>query len=83
MAGGTSGDPCAAHNCLKPRWKDGWCAAHFYAHRVLSHLQNETEDDSDSSLAIREAIWVLLRLQSETEDESGSLAICEAIWDAS
>ncbi|HTX32097.1 MAG TPA: hypothetical protein VMD09_11980 [Solirubrobacteraceae bacterium] len=59
MAGSTSGERCAAHNCLKPRWKDGWCAAHWYAHMAR------------------------LGLQVDTDDPPASLAICEAIWDAS
>jgi hypothetical protein len=59
MAGSPLDPPCAAHNCLKPRWKDGWCAAHWYAHEAR------------------------LRLKAETEEASDSLAICEAIWNAS
>jgi hypothetical protein len=59
MTGGTLGQPCAAHNCLKPRRKEGWCLAHWYAHEAL------------------------LLLQSQADDEPESLAICQAIWDAS
>ena len=56
MAAGTSSATCAAHNCLKPRFRDGWCAAHWYAHRALVLLQAEAEDKPES-LAICEAIW--------------------------
>jgi hypothetical protein len=59
MAGSGFGPPCAAHNCLRPRAKEGWCFAHWYAHEAL------------------------LLLHQEAEAESESLAICEAIWDAS
>jgi hypothetical protein len=59
MAERTSGEPCAAHNCLKPRWKDGLCAAHWYAHQAR------------------------LRLHLEARGTPDSLAICEAIWNAS
>jgi len=45
--------PCAAHNCLKPRWKDGWCAAHWYAHLARLTLQVQRAE----SLATCEAIW--------------------------
>jgi hypothetical protein len=42
---------------LQPRWKDGWCATHWYAHKaLLSRLKIETEDKPES-LAICEAIW--------------------------
>ena len=52
----TSGEPCAAHNCLKPRWKDGWCATHWYGHsaRMMLHAGPDPQPDS---LAICEAIW--------------------------
>ena len=56
MAGLTVGSPCAAHNCLKPRWKDGWCIAHWYADRARLLLQAEAEETPDS-LAICQAIW--------------------------
>jgi hypothetical protein len=56
MAGSTSGGPCAAHNCLKPRWKEGWCAAQWYAHMARVSLQIEAEEPPES-LAICEAIW--------------------------
>jgi hypothetical protein len=59
MAGGPFGHACAAHNCLKPRWKEEWCAAHWYAHQarlVFYREPEETEDESDS-LAICRAIW--------------------------
>jgi hypothetical protein len=55
---GKSGQPCAAHNCLRPQVKQGWCIAHWYAHEALLLLHSEAE-------------------------ESESLAICQAIWDAS
>jgi hypothetical protein len=54
----THGEACAAHNCLKPRWKEGWCATHWYAHRTRLILHAK-------------------------QIESESLAICEAIWNAS
>ena len=53
---GDQGEVCGAHNCLKPRWRDGWCAAHWYAHRVRLHLQAELGRRAES-LAICEAIW--------------------------
>ena len=56
MAGDMTWEPCAAHNCLKPRWKDGWCAAHWYAHMVRLSLQIDEKHPPDS-LAICEAIW--------------------------
>jgi hypothetical protein len=56
MAGDTYGKPCAAHNCVKPRWKEGWCAAHWYAHRALVLLHSEADEEPES-LAICEAIW--------------------------
>lgn len=56
MAESTFGKVCAAHNCLKPCWKEGWCASHWYAHMARLRLQIETEDGLDS-LAICEAIW--------------------------
>jgi hypothetical protein len=59
MAGGPFSHTCAAHNCLKPRWKEGWCAAHWYAHEAR------------------------LLFYSEPEGEAESIAICEAIWNAS
>ncbi len=59
MGADTSAGRCAAHNCLKPGFKDGWCAAHWYAHRAL------------------------LMLHAEADDKPASLAICEAIWNAS
>jgi hypothetical protein len=59
MAGSTSGGPCAAHNCLKPRWQDGLCAAHWFAHQAR------------------------LQLHAEREAHQDSIAICQAIWDAS
>lgn len=59
MAGSTAGKVCAAQNCLKAGWKDGWCAGHWYAYKAR------------------------LLLHSEAEDKPDSLAICEAIWDAS
>ncbi len=59
MTGRAFGQPCAAHNCLRPRVKEEWCVAHWYAHEAR------------------------LLLHQEAEAESESLAICEAIWDAS
>ena len=59
MARGAVGKVCAAHNCLKPHWKEGWCAGHWYAAKAR------------------------LLLQAEVEDRPESLAICEAIWNAS
>lgn len=59
MAEGSTSKPCAAHNCLKTRYKEGWCAAHWYAHTARLVLQLEPVGNPDS------------------------LAICEAIWDAS
>jgi hypothetical protein len=56
MAGSTFGKVCAADNCLKPCWREGWCAAHWYAHIARLRLQTETEDGPDS-LAICQAIW--------------------------
>jgi hypothetical protein len=56
MTGGTAGEVCAAHNCLKPRWKEGWCAGHWYAYRARLLLHVEAEEEPDS-LAICEAIW--------------------------
>jgi hypothetical protein len=56
MTGRTFGRACAAHNCLKPQWKEGLCAAHWYAHEARLHLYREEEDDPDS-IAICEAIW--------------------------
>jgi len=47
---------CAAHNCLKPRWREVWCAAHWYAHEARMSQLLETDDLSDS-LWICEAIW--------------------------
>jgi hypothetical protein len=57
MTGGAFGHTCAAHNCLKPRWKEGWCAAHWYAHEARLHLYRDAEDDELESIAICEAIW--------------------------
>lgn len=48
--------PCAAQNCLRPRYRDGWCALHWYAHRARLILEIEAADQPDS-LAICEAIW--------------------------
>jgi hypothetical protein len=56
MTGSTFGQPCAAHNCLKPSRKEGWCLAHWHAHQALVLLHSEAEEESDS-LAICEAIW--------------------------
>jgi hypothetical protein len=56
MARSPFGPPCAADNCLKPRWKDGWCAAHWYAHEARLSVRSEIESAPDS-LAICEAIW--------------------------
>jgi hypothetical protein len=56
---GPAGEPCAAHHCLKPHWKDGWCVAHWYAHMVR------------------------LRVHAQTQARADSIAICEAIWNAS
>jgi hypothetical protein len=44
---------------VKPRYKEGWCAAHWYAHQAR------------------------LDLQLDVEDQPHSIAICQAIWDAS
>jgi hypothetical protein len=57
MAANTGGEPCAAHNCLRPRWKEGWCTAHWYAHHALLLHYSELEDNIPDSLAICQAIW--------------------------
>ncbi|HUA47028.1 MAG TPA: hypothetical protein VMA77_17475 [Solirubrobacteraceae bacterium] len=54
--GSRSGHPCAAHNCLKPRWKEGWCIAHWYAHEALMFMNSDAVH-APESLAICEAIW--------------------------
>ncbi len=59
MATDASATRCAAHNCLKPRFRDGWCAGHWYAHQAL------------------------LLLHADADAKPDSLAICEAIWNAS
>jgi hypothetical protein len=56
MPGDPFGQPCAAHSCLRPRAKGGWCIAHWYAHEALVLLHSEADDEPDS-LAICRAIW--------------------------
>ena len=58
MTGGTFGQPCSAHNCLRPQVKEGWCIAHWYAHEALLLLHSESDDEPDS-LAICRAIWAV------------------------
>ncbi len=47
---------CAADECLEPRWKDGWCHGHWYAHKARLHAEGAAEANPES-LAICEAIW--------------------------
>lgn len=56
MAGPIPTDACAAHCCLRPRWKDAWCHAHWHAYQALVPLNSDAENVPES-LAICEAIW--------------------------
>jgi hypothetical protein len=71
---GSPGGPCAAHHCLKPRYRDGWCIAHWFAHRARTQL---IEAEPGQLLETVTEPFI------ETETGSDSLAICEAIWNAS
>ena len=48
METGIFANVCAAHNCLKPHWKDGWCAAHWYAHTTRLRLEPELQNRPES-----------------------------------
>jgi hypothetical protein len=55
MTDANSNGACAADNCWKPRWREGWCTAHWLAHQARL-LESDSEAEPDS-LAICEAIW--------------------------
>jgi hypothetical protein len=57
MAGRPCDEPCAAHNCLAPRWMEGFCAAHWCAHRALVTSLGYEDASKPDSLLICEAIW--------------------------